>query len=342
MRSEVSMKPEISGVGLNLPFTGWGLQQSVELASRCEGYGYDAIWTSERNGWDAMAFAGALTQAVDIPVGIAVVSVFTRPPALVAMGAASLAGLSNSGFILGLGVSSPLITQAWMGVPYERPVQRMREYLTLVRAMLNGDKVAHHGRSVTVDGFRLGSATPGTAILAAALGPQMMALAGQLADGVILHMTPAHKLELVMKPARTAATSVGRSQPKSMMTVPVIVGNDLDSARRSLAGLGLTYAKAPAYAAHLERLGYGDDLRACLKLWDAGDRESAVERMNPELVSVFGVFGDLSSCRRQVAAYSDAGLDQVNLHFMHVPEDAEELDTWLRALAPAKEVCEIK
>lgn len=328
------MEPLIRGVGVNLPFTGWTLAQSLDLARQCQDWGYDAVWTSERNGWDSLAFAGALTQAVDVPVGIAVVSVFSRPPALVAMGAAGLSDLSGGRFVLGLGVSSPLITTKWMGAPFERPLQRMREYLTVVRAVLAGEKVDHHGGSVTVEGFRLGAAPAATPLYAAALGPKMTALAGELADGVILHMTPEERIDDVMRPARAAAAEAGRPAPRSMMTMPVIVGDDTRGARRSLATLGLAYAQAPAYAAHLARIGLGEETARCLDLWRAGDRAGAVDGMDPRLVSVFGIHGTAHECRRRIAAYLDAGLHQLNVHVLPTSDDPGQVRTWLKDLAP--------
>src|SRR5689334_1664559 len=126
-------------LGLSLPLDGLSLAECVELAEVAERLGYTDVWTSEVNGADGFTLLGAIavkTHAVRL--GLAIANVYTRPPALLAMTAASLQSLSQGRFCLGLGTSTEPIIERWMGLSLERPLTRMRESVEVIRLALTG------------------------------------------------------------------------------------------------------------------------------------------------------------------------------------------------------------
>src|SRR4051794_38885716 len=180
-------------LGVTPPVEVAGFPAAVDICVRAEELGYTDVWTAEVGAVDAFSpLAAVAVRTSAVRLGVGLVPVFTRPPALVAMSAAGIQNLSGGRFVLGIGASSPVIVGQWMGVPFERPVDRVEEYVALLRDMLAGRKVAHDGGTVSSHGFRLqiGVDAP-VPIHVGALGPRMCRLAGRVADGVLFFlMTP--------------------------------------------------------------------------------------------------------------------------------------------------------
>ena len=142
-----------------------------------------AQWTSK----DASGSRGSGPQdAGGLRLGTAVANIYTRGPALLAMSAATLAGLAPGRFVLGIGVSSPAVVTDWNGIALDRPYQRARDTLHFLRRALAGEKVSMEGETFTINGFRLDPApVPPPALALAALRPGMIALAAAMSDGAI-------------------------------------------------------------------------------------------------------------------------------------------------------------
>ncbi len=156
---------------------------AVETAQRAEQLGFGSFWTAEVNGPEAFSLlAAAGTAAPSLGLGTGVLALQLRTPMLVAMAGATLQALQpERDVVLGIGISSPVVTRRWHGVDYgDRPLARVREYVELVKQCLTGDKVTFQGDFYDVKGFRLGvrlgDRTP--KVVVGALNPKMLALAG--------------------------------------------------------------------------------------------------------------------------------------------------------------------
>src|SRR5262249_46372784 len=128
--------------GLTIPLTGLPLAEHADLVRALPDLGYTDVWSSEVAGADAFTPLAVASQwAPSLRLGTAVVPVYTRGPALIAMSAATLAGLAPGRFVLGIGASSPVVVQDWNGIPYEEPYKRTRDVLRFVRTALAGERV---------------------------------------------------------------------------------------------------------------------------------------------------------------------------------------------------------
>src|SRR5690242_4349274 len=177
------------GWGLTIPLLGIPLREHAEIIRALPDLGYTDVWSAETNGTDAFTpLALASAWEPTLRLGTAIVPVFTRGPALIAMSAASLAAAAPGRFMLGLGASSPVIVQNWNGLEFDQPYRRTRDVLRVVRAALNGERVDGEFDTFTIKRFKLEQA-PSTPppVLLAALRPQMLRLAGREADGAILN-----------------------------------------------------------------------------------------------------------------------------------------------------------
>ena len=174
------------------------LQQYLELGRLAEAQGYEMVWVPEGNGFDSLTrltYLAAHTRRTKLATGI--LPIFSRTPMLTAMSAAGLSILSQGRFILGLGVGHRPTVEARDGVPFRQPMARLRETIYLVRRLLAGERVTYEGRVIRVHDASLGEAAPdgNVPIYIAALGPQMLELAGEMADGVLLNWTASGYLE---------------------------------------------------------------------------------------------------------------------------------------------------
>src|SRR6516164_11646041 len=168
-----------------------GAPLSVDVAREADELGYTSVWVAEANAAEAMALLGAVTQAAPhMGVGTGVLALQLRTPPLHAMAAATLQQLAGDRDVwLGVGISSPAVAGQWHGAGYgDRPIAQAREFLTLLRECLSGETVTFEGDFYNVKrfklGVRLGERRP--MIVMAALNKQMLRLAGELSDAVLL------------------------------------------------------------------------------------------------------------------------------------------------------------
>src|ERR687886_700713 len=175
--------PEIRW-GLTVPFTGVPLADHGELYRRIEAAGYDDLWTSETAGYDGFTpLALAAGQTTRLRLATGVVNPFTRGPAVLAQHSAALADASGGRFVLGLGSSSNVIVERWNGVPFEKPLSRMRATIEALRPVLAGDRGP--------GGFKLETAPASSVpIVVAALRGKMLGLAAELGDGAFTNFLP--------------------------------------------------------------------------------------------------------------------------------------------------------
>ncbi|MCB0976796.1 MAG: LLM class flavin-dependent oxidoreductase, partial [Acidimicrobiales bacterium] len=173
-----------------------GPDLALDTARQAADLGYSSFWTAETTGPEAfslLAAAGAVAPGLDLGTGVLALQL--RTPPLAAMGAATLQALHpDRDVLLGVGISSPVVANRWHGAPYgDRPLAQVREYVTLVKACLSGEKVDFAGDFYSVKGFRLGVRLGDRRpkVILGALNPGMLALAGEVADGVLLNYLPA-------------------------------------------------------------------------------------------------------------------------------------------------------
>lgn len=193
-------------------FAPLGPQIAVAVGAHASELGYGSFWTAEASGPEAFATLAAVGAAApDLDLGTGILPLQVRSPTVAAMGAATLQALHPDRTVwLGVGVSSPVITERWHGVGYgERPLSQAREYLTVVRGLLEGEAVSYDGEHYRLSGarvgVRLGERRP--KLVLAALNPGMLRLAGELADGVLLTSTTCRRATSLRRSTRCAPES---------------------------------------------------------------------------------------------------------------------------------------
>jgi len=304
-------------VGLTIPFQGVPLTELPALARRAEAAGYDGLWSEESVNFDGVAPLVAVAQHTErVRLATGIVNVFTRGPALLAQTAAALAELSGGRFVLGLGASSNVIVERWNGIPFERPLARVRATVDYLRPVLAGERGP--------GGFRL-ARPPAEAvpIVLAALRPPMLRLAAEIADGAFTNFLP-------LGGAPAVVQAFGAPDKELACRFFVVPGPE-DEALAVANRVFVAYATVPVYSEFFRWLGWGDAIDPVITAWQAGDRARALELAPEELVRETFLLGPPGAQRERLAAYAQAGIDTAVLALLAPPS---ELVSLIDAFAP--------
>lgn len=327
--------PDGQGVrwGMTIPVTGVPLADHAALVPALAAAGYTDAWTAEVAGTDAFTpLALASTWAPTLRLGTAIVPVFTRGPALIAMSAASLASAAPGRFVLGLGASSPIIVSDWNGLTFDAPWRRTRDVLRMVRAALAGERIDGQFDTFRVRRFALETppAEP-PPIMLAGLRPQMLRLAGAEADGAILNWIGPDDVP-------RCVDAVENPDIEVVARIFVCPTAEVEYARALGRRLITSYLTVPAYAEFHRWLGRGEILQPMWDAWAAGDRAAALAAVPDDVVDALIVHGRPEECSERLQAYVDAGIDTPVLAMLPTPDaaDAASLVDILSRLVPGK------
>jgi probable F420-dependent oxidoreductase len=298
----------------------------IDLAALAERLGYHGVWAPEGRGREVGAILGAVARATSrIGLATGILPLYSRPPALVAMMAATLADLSNGRFVLGIGVGHPAIIEQGYGVAFRDPLRAAREFTGIVRAALSGERVTMQGRVFRVEAFQLESAPRyPVPIYLAALGPAMLRLAGEVADGVILNWIPSDRVPWAIARVHEGCRRVKRD-PRSLKIVCYVrtaVTGDASAGWQVLRRLAATYAAMPSYARMFEAAGHGAAMAATRAAWQTGGVDAAVSAMPDAFVHALGAVGTAAECLGALRCYVEAGVDVVAAYPFPVGVDA--------------------
>lgn len=220
--------------------------------------GFHSAWMSHIFGFDALtALAVAGSQVPDIELGTAVVPTYPRHPGALAQQARTTAlAVGPDRLNLGIGLSHRVVIENMFGYGFDRPARHMREYLSILEPLLQRQPVSYTGETLTGN-LELGIPDEGRIpVLLAAMGTQMLRLAGRRADGTVLWMTgPATIRDHIAPTITAAATEAGRAPARIVCSLPVLVTDDAEGARERAARTFATYGTLPSYRAMMDREG---------------------------------------------------------------------------------------
>ncbi|MET8642115.1 LLM class flavin-dependent oxidoreductase [Streptomyces sp. NPDC057746] len=332
--------------------------EQTDFVVEAEKLGLDVCWVAEAWGSDAPSALGYYAALTDrMLLGSGVIQVGTRTPTAVAQTAITLSNLSGGRFLLGLGASGPQVIEGLHGVPFARPLRRVRETVDIVRQVFAGGKLSYSGAefSIPLPGgegvpMRLSMrAEHEIPVYLAALSPAMLELTGEVADGwlgtsfVPEGAADAYFAHLDNGLARTGRT---RSELDVCQGAEVAFAPDEDAlgamtAERkkelafSLGGMGT--ASTNFYNNAYSRQGWAEVAAEVRERWQAGDRDGAARPVTDDMVLGTTLIGTESMVRRRLEVWRDAGVDTVRL-YPAGQTVRERLDTLARAIELVREV----
>jgi 5,10-methylenetetrahydromethanopterin reductase len=299
-----------------LIFSGGGttMQQMVDLAVEAERAGMDSIYLAEawRSGFVGLAAIAMATDRVEI--GPYILNAYARSVWITAMSAVDLDELSDGRLVLGVGSGNKHINEDWQGIPQERPVRKMQEYIELLRravATRVGDTLQWEGQMHTMNWPpAVEPVRDSIPVYLAALYPQMTAVAGRVADGLALGaLLSADYISSEMKPRFLAAAEAAGRDPSILgisLAPFVSVGDDSDAARHA-ARMAICHLYAPLphpYYDHvLREQGFAKAADACLKHVPEGRIEHAAEAITDEVLNAVTISGTFEQCQQGLAKF---------------------------------------
>lgn len=308
---------KMSKIGLVIPY--WSditKSELIEVARLAEELGFHSLWVPEmwgRDSFSLLAFLAVHTKKIVLGTGI--VSVFSRTPATIAQTIATLDEISEGRMILGLGTSGPVVIEDWHGMKFEKPLQRTREYIEIIRMILNGDRVNYSGEIFKLKNFRLQFTPPrrDIPIYIASIGPRNIHLTGELADGWIPFLVPKEYIQDAKKDLVAGAGVRGRDVDQIMVCpyIPTCVSRDVDLSRRVvqehiayyIGGMGTFYHNA------ISKYGFGDEADGIVEAWKTGSKTQAIEYVSDSMIDSVAIIGTAGEGRSKIEEFRQAGTD---------------------------------
>lgn len=229
----------------------------VAAARAAELDGFSTYAMSQIFGLDTMGVLGIVGREVPrIGLATGVVPTYGRHPVTMAQQALTVQAASGGRFSLGIGLSHQLVIEGMFGMSFDKPLRHMREYLAVLMPLLNDGKADFDGETFSTHAAIDVADRMPPSVLVAALGPNMLELAGSVTDGTVTWMTGPATLSSHVVPTITAAAKrAGRPAPRVDVALPICVTNDVDAARARAAQEFQVYGFLPSYRAMLDREG---------------------------------------------------------------------------------------
>ena len=284
------------GIMIGADGTNNTIDDVIGVAKTAESAGLDNVWLANIFSFDAistLALIGRETQ--NIGLGTAVTPTYPRHPTAIAQQALTAAAASNNRFTLGIGLSHKLVIEDMLGMSYDKPAKHMREYLSVLMPLARGEMANFAGEQYTVRGVALD--IPGAdklPVVVAALGPTMLKIAAQMADGTNTWMVGPNTMESHIIASMKEA---GNPDPRVVAGLPIVLTTNIDAAKEKIAQDLTIYGQLPSYRAMLDREGA------------AGPADIAI-------------VGDENTLRGEIKRFEDMGVTDFNAAIMGVEDGA--------------------
>jgi F420-dependent oxidoreductase-like protein len=301
----------------------------IDLVLEAERLGFDSVWAGEAWGTDAVSpVAWVLARTTRLKAGTSIMQMPARTPAMAAMTSMTLQALSGGRFLCGIGPSGPQVIEGWHGVPFGKPLLRTREYIAIIRQILERKApLEHHGEHYDIPYNGPGASglgkplrsivhgDPSLKIYTASITPAGLRMAGEVADGNLPIMMSPEQAEAVIGPTLEGRAKAGKSADLNDFDnapyVRVSMGEDLEKCRDALRpGLALYIGGMGARSQNFyndlaKRLGYEEAAAKIQDLFLDGKRQEAAAAVPDALIDEISLVGPPDMIRERLQAWKD-------------------------------------
>ena len=345
------------GIGID-PTLGLTTDEELEISKNAAKLNYKSIWTPEGTGHDSFQTCLMRWQAskeiIDggIYTGIAVSPIMWRSPVALSMSGGTVSHLSHGKFIMGIGAGSIYRSEVRkkMNLPNPSMLSLMKDYIIIMRGLLAGDRVTYKSKTSSLEGIKLViTPPPKTPIFLGALGPKMLSLAGELADGVALNWCTPEQIQWSREKINEGADISNRNPSDITVSqyIRVCIDKDEEKARIKLAKATMHYALGPdipnssqrkyGYRAHFERMGFSEELLKLDKMRKNNASNDEIAKAFPEkILKSVGYYGNSIGAAKEISKLSK-GLDNLIVRIVSSqPGDIDSALEIIKACAPNK------
>ncbi|MCI0561956.1 MAG: LLM class flavin-dependent oxidoreductase [Nitrososphaera sp.] len=270
----------------------------------------DSIWVPESWGREAFASLGAISQVNSrCRLGTSVINIYSRTPATVAMASTTLDLLSSSRTVIGLGASTEAIVENLHGLKFDKPVEKMKEFVECLNEMTSGEKVNYHGKFFNVTNFRLlhKPIREHIPIFIGAVNKRMISLACEVADGVLLYLRPLEELKKTV--ASISRENKAKNFEIACSFICAVSNHDPEKARsRAAKTLAFYVSVGKYYSRFLSENGFGGEVEQITEEYRKNGGDAAAVFVTDKMIESLTICGTSEECRSALLKFIDAGI----------------------------------
>jgi F420-dependent oxidoreductase-like protein len=329
-------------IGLQIGFAGSPAERQdiIKRAQIADDLGIESLWVAEAWGRDAFSMLTHLAlETKKIGLGTAIVNVFSRTPAVLAMSFGTLDELSGGRAIIGLGSSGANVIEHWHGVPFKKPATRLREYVQILDMIMRRQKLMYDGDIFKLErGFTMQFPTLREHIptYIASITPKSMMQTGEIADGWIPIYWPKDKLASGVETIMEGAKKAGKTRGDITVAPAIVLQITDDTSEESIRA----QARAPIafyvgrmgtyYYEMLNRHGFEEEVSKIQAAWAARDARAAAAAVSDRMLDQTAIVGPLGKCKEDLDERRALGIDLPIVNM--VGRDAAEMGRILETL----------
>jgi len=300
------------------------IEQVIQCTENLSKYNPDTVFVPETWGMENFAMLSTVSQKIQTAkIGSSIINIYSRSPALIAMGAATVDTISNGRLVLGLGTSSIPIIEELHGYKFEKPIQRMREYVEIIKLVLSGNQVNFQGKVFSLKNFSLLIKPPrqNIPIYLAAVNQKMVDLCWEIANGVILYLRPITEMQNTIK----------KMQDKRQIDVAcqliTCMSNDAEKAiERAKKTLAFYVSVGTIYREFLANNGFQNETKNIYEEYQKSGLKSNYELVPDSMLEQLAIYGTPADCIKKLKKFKDAGLDLPIIQFNPIGDVTESFE----------------
>ena len=265
----------------------------------------------------------ASIHSINSKIGSSIINIYSRSPSLIAMGAATVDTISNGRLIIGLGTSSQSIVEEFHGTPFVAPIQRMKEYVEIIKLLLSGEKIDYQGEIFSLKNFSLLIDPPRKSIpiYLAAINQKMVNLTWDVADGVIFYLRPKKEIKLTLKKMQKTR------KIDSTIQIITCVHQDADKAiNRAKKTLAFYVSVGKIYREFLASNGYKKETENIFAEYKKNGLDDNYELVTDSMVNDLCISGTPDDCREKLNEFRQTGIDLPILQFNPIDDVQKSFD----------------
>jgi alkanesulfonate monooxygenase SsuD/methylene tetrahydromethanopterin reductase-like flavin-dependent oxidoreductase (luciferase family) len=310
------------------------INEILECSKILSKYNPDSIWIPETWGMEGLSTIAIVSQIVkNFKIGSSIINIYSRTPVLIAMGAATLDTLSNGRLILGLGTSSESIIQDWHGLEFNHPVQRMREYVEIIRLVLSGNKVNYDGKLFRLKNFTLliKPTRKKIPIYLAAVNSKMIELTWEIADGVIFYLRPISELQ----------STIHKMQSKKKIDIScqliTCMSEDVEMAiERTKKTLAFYISVGRIYREFLTKNGFARETQEIFNEYKKSGLSTNYKLVSNNMLDSLTIYGTPEDCKKKLDQFVKAGVSLPIIQFNPIGDVTKSFKLLISTLSGSK------
>ena len=289
------------------------VEQVIECTKMISKTKIDSIWIPETWGMENFSMLGAVSsETKSQKIGSSIINIYSRSPSTISMGAATTDILSNGRLILGLGTSSVPIVEDFHGEKFETPVQRMREYVEIIRLSLSKKQINYTGKIFNLKNFTLliEPKKQSIPIYLAAINQKMVNLTWELGDGVIFYLRPLDEMKKTISKMQSE-----RKIDVACQIITCISNNSEEAIQRAKKTLAFYISVGKVYREFLAKNGFENETDNIFEEFKKSGLKSNHELIPDSMLNSLCISGSPEEAKVQLEKFRDAGIDLPIIQF---------------------------